>query len=691
MLPADILGQVYEQFLGKVIRLTAGHQAKVEDKPEVKKAGGVYYTPTYVVDFIVDQTVAKQLEGRSVREASKLKIVDPACGSGSFLIGAYQYLLDWHRQQYEKDGPDKHKKVLYRGQGGGWRLTAPERRRILLNSIFGVDIDNQAVEVTKLSLLLKVLEGETEQSLTAQLRMFHERALPDLGSNIKCGNSLVGSDYELGQQMDLLDEREMYRINAFDWGGKDGFPDIMHVGGFDVVIGNPPYVRQESLAEVKDYMECHYKSYQSTADLYVYFMEKALKLLRTGGSFSFIVSSSFLRAAYACQLREFLMHNGAVTRIVDFGGLSLFAKARDVYVSIPVLHKVSQPTKVSVCRVHSIDHVDLRTYVPEHEYQVPIANLAPKAWSLEPERTHELFEKVVAAGVPLERYVERRIFYGIKTGLDEAFEIDGAVRKRFINEAPVCTELIKSFLGGQDIRRYHPRDTGRFLIVIPSGWTRQQMGRAAPSEREAWSWFKKEYSPLALHLEQFADDAKKRQDQGEFWWELRACDYYDVLDQAKIVYPDIAKSPRFYLDTAGTYIANTAYCLGSADLYLLGILNSKLFWFAIANLSIPFGTRAGEFRYRLIYQYMANVPIRSIDSGNANDRRCRDRLIVLVQRMLSLTEQLAGAKSPPAKTPIERQLDATDREIDYLVFDLYGLTEEEMQIVTGETIQCAPA
>jgi hypothetical protein len=544
VLPADILGQVYEQFLGKVIRLTAGHQAKIEDKPEVKKAGGVYYTPTYVVDFIVDETVGKLLEGRSVKEAAKLKILDPACGSGSFLLGAYQYLLDWHRRQYEKDGPEKHKKVLYRGPSGGWRLTASERRRILLNSIFGVDIDNQAVEVTKLSLLLKVLEGETGESLTAQLRMFHERALPDLGSNIKCGNSLVGSDYQLGRQMGFLDEDEMYRINAFDWGGEDGFPDIVGGGGFDAVIGNPPYVRQESLAEAKDYMQTHYKSYQSTADLYVYFMEKALRLLRAGGSFSFIVSSSFLKTAYADRLREFMTQNAAVIRIVDFGGLSLFAKAKDVYVSIPVLRKAAQPGSVSVCQVESVDHVDLRTYVPKHEYEIQAGRLVREGWPLEPERTRAVFEKIVAAGVRLEKYVGARIFYGIKTGLNEAFEIDGTARKRMVREVRACADLVKPFLGGQDIRRYSTRDTGRFLIVIPSGWTRGRMGKAAPSEREAWNWLKKEYSPVACHLEPFVDAARKRQDQGDFWWELRACDYYDVLDGAKIVYPDIAKGPR---------------------------------------------------------------------------------------------------------------------------------------------------
>jgi hypothetical protein len=175
VLSGEILGQVYEQFLGKVIRLTAGHQAKVEDKPEVRKAGGVYYTPTYIVEYIVKQTVGKLLgeprasaSGVTPKQASRLRILDPACGSASFLLGAYQLLLDWHRDRYLADGPKKHTKELYQGAGGVWRLTTAEKKRILLANIYGVDIDPQAVEVTKLSLLLKVLEGESEQTLQEQ-------------------------------------------------------------------------------------------------------------------------------------------------------------------------------------------------------------------------------------------------------------------------------------------------------------------------------------------------------------------------------------------------------------------------------------------------------------------------------------------------------------------------------------------
>ncbi|MGC9394602.1 MAG: Eco57I restriction-modification methylase domain-containing protein, partial [Anaerolineae bacterium] len=254
MLPADILGQVYEQFLGKVIRLTAGGRAKVEEKPEVKKAGGVYYTPTYIVDYIVEHTVGELLKDKTYRQVkgsvrvAPLRILDPACGSGTFLLQAYQYLLDWYLEQYVAEDAELHARGerLVRDRSGDWRLTSEERKEILLRHIYGVDIDTQAVEVTKLSLLLKVLEGEDEESLGGtQLAMSiagQERVLPDLSANIRCGNSLIGSDYYQGEQlaMDFADEETMYRINAFDWDGPEGFPTAMAAGGFDAVIGNPP-------------------------------------------------------------------------------------------------------------------------------------------------------------------------------------------------------------------------------------------------------------------------------------------------------------------------------------------------------------------------------------------------------------------------------------------------------------------
>ncbi len=336
VLSADILGQVYEQFLGKVIRLTAGHQAKVEEKPEVRKAGGVYYTPKYIVDYIVKNTVGKLLEGQGAsskgngltpKEAAKLKILDPACGSGSFLLGAYQFLLDWHRDWYVNDDPKKwctaRNPPLYQAQGGDYHLTTSERKRILLNNIYGVDIDSQAVEVTKLSLLLKVLEGENNQTLANQLRMFHERALPDLGDNIKCGNSLIGPDFY--QQQTMLDDEERYRVNVFDW--EKEFPLIFPPrpqgegrgeGGFDAVIGNPPYIPIEMISdEQKSYFQEKHPQLERKYDSSIVFILALLEKLKRTGRLGYISSLTWQTGENFAKLRGYLFKKSGIINLIN--------------------------------------------------------------------------------------------------------------------------------------------------------------------------------------------------------------------------------------------------------------------------------------------------------------------------------------------------------------------------------------
>ena len=320
VLPVEILGQVYEQFLGKVIRLTPGHRAKVEEKPEVKRAGGVYYTPRYIVDYIVRQTMGRLVEGKTPRQINKLRILDPACGSGSFLLGAYQYLLDYHRQWYEDHNPARYARrkqpVVYQGPGGDWRLTGAEKKRILLNSIYGVDIDRQAVEVTKLSLLLQVLEGETEETLGQQLSLWRERALPDLGSNIKCGNSLIGPDYFEAQLMP--DEQEMRRVNPFDWEGE--FSEVMAAGGFDCVIGNPPWGAEFTASELEYHRQKNKEIIVRMIDSFMYFVYQSCKKVRiTHGYFGMIMPDVVLYQKDNTKLREFILAHFRVQVAMNLG------------------------------------------------------------------------------------------------------------------------------------------------------------------------------------------------------------------------------------------------------------------------------------------------------------------------------------------------------------------------------------
>lgn len=204
-------------------------------------------------------------------------------------------------------------------------------------------------------------------------------------------------------------------------------------------------------------------------------------------------------------------------------------------------------------------------------------------------------------------------------------------------------------------------------------------------EKEAWNWLSHKFPPIAKHLEKHVEACRKRQDQGDFWWEVRPCDYYQAFEGPKIIFPDICKGPRFVLDTKGFYLGNTGYCLGSSDPFLLGLLNSKLFWFAISNISIPFGVRAGQFRYRLIYQYMEKVPIRVIDQSVPAEKRCRQRLVAMVEQIPELHNKLAKSKTPHEKTLLQAQIAAIDRQIDQLVYELYDLSEAEIKIVEEAT------
>ena len=667
VLPAEILGQVYEQFLGKVIRVTKKGQAKVEEKPEVKKAGGVYYTPAYIVDYIVARTVGKLLEGKKPgRGVDGIKVLDPACGSGSFLIGAYQYLIDWYRDYYEKEGNKKQKQLIFQAQGGEWRLTTAEKKRILLTHIYGVDIDPQAVEVTKLSLLLKVLEGESDETLKKQMQLFKERALPDLGENIKCGNSLIGSDFYQGQQMGFLDEEEQYRINCFDWNQE--FAEIMRTGGFSSVIGNPPYVRQEGLAEFKDYFQKHFKVYHGMADLYSYFMERGVGLLREGGMFSYIVANKWMRANYGAPLRRWMGNHG-LKEIVDFGDLPVFHKAT-TYPCIVVMEKRERKGMFQAANIQNLQFQSLLQEVEAVRFNMDSSELDPSGWTLQDMNKRELLEKIKSKGIPLGDYVDNKIFYGIKTGLNEAFVIDSETRKNLINEFPDTETLIKPFLRGKDIKRYKTPQPERYLILIERGWTDKNRGKQNP-----WNWFRKNFPPVASHLEKYKVKAQKRCDQGDYWWELRACDYYKEFEKHKIIFPAIVKRPCFVIEKNSMLSNDKTSIISSEDHLLLGLLNSRTVQHFMSLTSST--KQGGFFEYKPMYVQKIPIP----NSKNNSDKSIEDKIRVQIEKLLNLNGKLDITRSPDEKTFLQKQINATDREIDNLVYQLYDLTPEEISII----------
>ena len=712
VIPPAILGHVYEQFLGKVIRLTDGHQAKVEYKPEVKKAGGVFYTPQYIVEYIVKHTVGELVKDKTPRDVAKLRILDPACGSGSFLIGAYQFLLDWHRDWYianlvpvfkEKnsvadpavlallpEAAPRGKKNLaqvdlpvYKAGTSGdatrtrsdWRLTTAEKKRILLNNIYGVDIDQQAVEVTKLSLLLKVLEEENEENIDKQLKLFAERALPSLHDNIKCGNSLIGWDVMTPE----MPADEIKRINPFDWDTE--FADIVKAGGFDAVIGNPPYVRQEGLKEQKKYLEAHYTVYQGTADLYAYFFEKGISLLRPKGLFSFIIANKWMRANYGKPLRKYLLTK-QIEEIIDFGDLPVFKTA----IAYPCIIRVSQenPTQeFCVTTVHALDFPSLDEYVKEHWHPINPNNLTDEGWTLGNQGTENLLKKLQTAGRSLEEYVQGAIYYGLKTGLNEAFVINEETKNRLIKEDLKSLEAIKPFVTGRDIKRYSSLKCEKFLLYIPWHFPLHTDPSITGSSKIAEQAFKTKYPAIYNHLLQFKDKlvARNTAETGirYEWYALQrfGSNYYTEFEKPKIVIPAIVKSASYSFDQTGFYSSDKTSIIPKNDYYLLGLLNSKVLDFVMHAIS---STKQGGY-YEYKPMYVSKLPIRTINFADPADKARHDRMVTLVTQMLDLNKKVQDARLEQEKTQLSRQIEATDAAIDTLVYELYGLTEEEIAVI----------
>jgi len=440
------------------------------------------------------------------------------------------------------------------------------------------------------------------------------------------------------------------------------------------VIGNPPYVRQELLKEQKEYFKDHYQVYQGTADLCAYFIEKGVSLLRSGGFFSYIVANKWMRANYGKPLRQWLKTK-RIEEIVDFGDLSVFKNATTYPCIMRICNGEARST-FGVTQVETLEFSDLGDYVEEHQYAVNQDGLDDGGWSLVDEQTQALLDKLRKTGVPLGEHVNGKIYYGIKTGLNEAFVIDSSTRDKLIAEDPKSAELIKPFLAGKDIKRYQPPCSERYLILIPKGWTNQKSGGV----KDAWKWLQSNYPEVASHLKQFSEKAQKRYDKGEYWWELRACDYYAEFENVKILWPGISSEiTAFALDENGYYGNDNNQLIISNNRFLLGILNSKLTRFLLINRCDK--VQGGFFRLKMIY--IEKLPLRTIDFSDPSERAQHDKLVSLVDNMLELQKKYHETRMERDKEIYERQIKIVDAQINGLVYDLYGLTEEEIKIVEG--------
>lgn len=705
----NILGHIFENSLNEIDEMTAQLQGQNIDKTQTKrKKDGIFYTPRYITKYIVENTVGKLCtdkkndlqiidtnyvadKKRTAKEKKPLlerldayrqwllqiTICDPACGSGAFLNEALNFLIHEHRYIDELQA-----KVF----GDAFVLTDVELS-ILENNLFGVDINDESVEIAKLSLWLRTARPK--------------RKLNTLSNNIKCGNSLISNPNIAGDK-------------AFDW--QTAFPKVFERGGFDVVIGNPPYVQIQSIKELSDSLEKQgYQTFEKTGDLYCLFYEKGNQLLKPNGLLGYITSNKWLRANYGKSLRQYILQNTQPLLLVDLGA-GIFDSAT-VDSNILLFQKTTPCTSTTFTALDLSKETNFTDFTAYEHQKLPIQPNRNEPWTIANAAELGIKQKLQQTGIPLKDW-DIQINYGIKTGFNDAFIIDQATKDRLCAEDPKSADIIKPILRGRDIQRYCPEWAGLWLINTHNGY--KNVARIDVSD----------YPAIKKYLDQFYPQLLKRLDKGATPYNLRNCAYVDDFDKEKIIYPNMTLYLPFVYDERGFYTNQKCFIITTktANLkYLLSVLNSKVArkWIRNNCPELQGGTR------ELSKVFFENIPVPQISLeaqqpfiAHANSmlelHAALSSLTQKVQRSLqrefglatlntklqqwhtlsyaSFLGELAKQKikltlqqkaeweeffvtEQQKAHSLQQQIEQTDRQINAMVYALYGLSDEEIAIV----------
>lgn len=648
----NILGHIFESSLNDLEELNAQINGnKFDAKQSKRKKDGIFYTPGFITEFIVENSLgalckAKKdelgldlnelLAPKNPKKLTKveseikdkiyayrewllsLKILDPACGSGAFLNQALEFLISEH------GALDTYRKI-YEGEGLG---LYDIESTILENNLYGVDINADAVEIARLSLWLRTAAKG--------------RVLTDLSKNLVAANSLLEFPFDFK---------------------------------FDVVIGNPPYVRQEAIKEQKPALQ-KYKVYSGTADLFVYFYELGITHLKESGLLGFICSNKFFRASYGENLRKFILENTQITHIIDFAGVKVFEDA-SVDSAVTIFRKI-RAGENSKFNFLASSTINLKT---QKFIKIPQSTLNETNFTFLDKSKFELKSKIEKVAKPLKDW-DVTIYRGILTGLNEAFIIDSKTRDKILStcigdEREQTQKLIRPILRGRDIKRYDYEWAGLWLINIHNGYGTEPRINID------------NFPKLKLYLDKFEPKLSNRSDKGATPYNLRNCAYLEEFEKKKILCARMVQSPKFAYDTNNNIPDNTAYCITGENLkFLLAFLNSTAVY-KIFNFFYAGGGLEGEIKINRL----EILPIPQITPQNGN---LANEIINLVDEILKANEKIKLYEKHMSTLTLDEKLEAkenidalndkikaSDEKIDKLVFELYELTSDEIALITG--------
>lgn len=637
------LGQVLTHYLARTVRRSAVHHAGIVDEHDTVLSGGTVIPPLIVIRSLAEHALDTARMNRSSKEILPLRVLDPACGPGTVLVAAYRDLI---RTAVEPD------------------LTFEERREVLARAIHGVDLNPHAVAAARMLLVLELLEDHPPCRDPAALLKRVQPVFSDLRYTILCGNALVGPDIREDESWNFCPVRARHSLNPFDW--NDHFTEVRAAGGFDVILSNPPEGAIETHEWIQQYFQRHYSSYHRAADRSVYFVEKALTLLRAGGTLAFVMGSRWLRIGGGSPLRR-LLKSRRIEEIAEYPGSSLC--------SILVRNaKPSGPFMVVRSEITGLQDGTGRIVQMEH-FPVDPADLDEGGWVFCDTRTDAILAKMEERGTPVAHFCMGESGCGSLERADERLFISRGQRDRLVRRDRRSNDLLRPFVVGRGIGRYYAKSSRNFFLLLPSQTDREE------DEKALLQRIQNHYPAVARYLKTPDTAAAINADNKSPWYVTRCKIAFMSKNITKIFFPCQSIVPVFTYDDGRSVIdRNTGYLVTSSR-YLLAVLNSRLarFWFMHRQLAAD--ARGLTDTVAAVAGFFIHVP----DLDDEKEANRHARIGMLAQKMLVYHEQLAGGRDEIVREPLRKKIERADRQIDALVYELYGLTPEEIAVVEEST------
>jgi len=645
-MPPSAAARVLMQYLTRTIRRSAIHQAMVVDTHDTVVSGGTVIPPQPLIEYMVRQALFFARKNRSAREILPLRVFDPACGSGTVLVAAFRRLLE---------------------DAGGSNLTFDERREILLDSVYGLDISRHAVAVTRMLLFFELCNSSPMSIPDGDFSATALSVLRDLRHTVLCGNALVGPEIVHDESWMFCPPRDRHNLNPFSY--PDRFPEIVAGGGFDAVMCNPPEGALEQREWVQQYFQRHYAVYDPRVDRSAYFVEKSLALVSPGGVVSAVMSSRWLRGAGGSPVRE-VLNTRQIEEIADLSALPL--RKPGAGLSLISVRACPPARTFPAVLVGAEFPEDLEGFVSTHRFPVDQQLLDEGGWTLRDMRGEEILRKVSRHSTPLEEFVMGQVHAGISIAVDDPLVIDEVIAHDWLRRDPRCKSLLRKMVAGTGIGRYHAGSGGKYYLLIPQGWTLSHPNAA----KKPWQWLKHRHPPIARYLSHVSAELKARAVPDTLWWET-ACDEFWQAPRKKILFPAQLTRPVFWYDTGRGIGDETTCAIPSSGLYLAGVLNSRLMAFVFDH----FFRDSAPDRKLFTWDDLKGLPLYTPDPDRPEDIARHDLMEKLVRRRIDQEKNCRAAPAGPEREALQKKIRATDAMIDALVYEIYGLTAEETAVV----------